>query len=80
MKPNEINDFVWDIQQICKTEEFARKLDDFVDHIARERLDGADFMVQDVVGMRVVIPNQSKHGRTLNFHQGIWFGTWAWYV
>ena len=74
MEPKEINDFVWDIQRICKTEEFAKKLDEFVDNIARDRLDGADFMVQDVVGVRVVIPNQSKHGRTLNFHQGIWFG------
>ena len=45
MEPNEINDFVWDIQRICKTEEFARKLDDFMDDVARPRLDGADFMV-----------------------------------
>ena len=74
MAPNEINDFVWDIQRICKTEEFAKKLDDFMDDVARPRLDGADFMVQDVVGVRVVIPNQAKHGRTLNFHQGIWYG------
>ena len=74
MAPNEINDFVWDIQRICKTEEFAKKLDDFMDDVARPRLDGADFMVQDVVGVRVVIPNQANHGRTLNFHQGIWYG------
>ena len=59
MSPNEINDFVWDVQRICKTEEFARKLDDFMDEVARPRLDGADFMVQDVVGVRVVIPNQA---------------------
>ena len=61
-------------ETINKTEEFARKLDAFVDDVARERLDGADFMVQDVVGVRVVIPDQAKHGRTLNFHQGIWYG------
>ena len=24
MEPKEINDFVWDIQRICKTEEFAK--------------------------------------------------------
>lgn len=73
-QPKEINDFVWDIQRICKSEEFARKLDDFIEENFAPLLDGHDFMVQDVVGMRVVIPNQSKHGRTLNFHQGVWYG------
>ena len=73
-EPREINDFVWNVQRICKTEEFARMLDNFVEDNFAELLDNEEFMIQDVVGMRVVIPNQSKHGRTLNFHQGIWYG------
>jgi len=73
-KPNEINDFVWNVQRICKSEEFAKMLDDFVGENFAHLLDNEEFMIQDVVGMRVVIPNQSKHGRTLNFHQGIWYG------
>ena len=74
MNPEELNDFAWDIQRICKTEEFARKLDNFIEDIITPKLDGEDFMIQDVVGLRMVIPNQKKHGRTLTFHQGIWYG------
>lgn len=73
-KPNEINDFVWNVQRICRTEEFRRKLDAFTEEVILPQTDGDDFMIQDTVGMRVVIPNQSKHGRTLNFHQGVWYG------
>ena len=74
MDPKELNDFAWDIQRICKTEEFARKLDAFFEEVISPQIDGEDFMIQDVVGLRMVIPDQAKHGRTLNFHQGIWFG------
>ena len=74
MNPEELNDFAWDIQRICKTEEFARKLDNFIEDIITPKLDGENFMIQDVVGLRMVIPNQKKHGRTLTFHQGIWYG------
>lgn len=72
--PNEINDFVWDVQRICRSEEFAKRLDRFAEEVIMPQTDGDDFMIQDTVGMRVVIPNQSKHGRTLNFHQGVWYG------
>lgn len=74
MKPEELNDFAWDIQRICKSEEFARRLDDFFGEVIAPHLDFEDFMIQDVVGLRMVIPNQANHGRTLNFHQGVWYG------
>lgn len=74
MKPEELNDFAWNIQRICKSEEFARRLDHFFGEVIAPKLDFEDFMIQDVVGLRMVIPNQANHGRTLNFHQGVWYG------
>ena len=56
MDPKELNDFAWDIQRICKTEEFARKLDAFFEEVIAPQTDGEDFMIQDVVGLRMVIP------------------------
>jgi len=57
----------------CGTVEFMKMLDNFLIENIQPRLD-VDFLIQRFGTLRVVIPEQEKVGRLLNYHQGIFVG------
>ena len=58
----------------CETTEFMEMLDDFLTENIKPLVDGKDFLIQRFGTLRVVIPDQVKAGRILNYHQGIFVG------
>ena len=57
----------------CATEEFMEMLDNFLVENIKPKLE-SDFLIQRFGTLRVVIPEQEKVGRLLNYHQGIFVG------
>jgi sporadic carbohydrate cluster 2OG-Fe(II) oxygenase/sporadic carbohydrate cluster protein (TIGR04323 family) len=57
----------------CETLEFMEMLDNFLVENIKPLVD-TDFLIQRFGTLRVVIPNQEKVGRLLNYHQGIFVG------
>ena len=62
------------VQNACTRRDFMQRFDQFADYIARDRVAGRRYMVQRQGTLRVVVPNQSRMGRRLAFHQGIFVG------
>jgi len=58
----------------CETPEFMEMLDNFLTEYITPLVDGKEFLIQRFGTLRVVIPNQVKAGRILNYHQGIFVG------
>ena len=58
----------------CETLEFMEMLDDFLTENIAPLVDGKEFLIQRFGTLRVVIPDQVKAGRILNYHQGIFVG------
>ena len=58
----------------CETPEFMEMLDDFLTENINPLVDGKEFLIQRFGTLRVVIPDQVKAGRILNYHQGIFVG------
>ena len=58
----------------CETKEFMSMLDDFLTENIKPLVVDKEFLIQRFGTLRVVIPDQVKAGRILNYHQGIFVG------
>ena len=62
------------VQNACSRKDFMERFDEFVEAYVPQRIDGKKYMIQRQGTLRVVIPDQAKVGRRLQFHQGIFVG------
>jgi sporadic carbohydrate cluster protein (TIGR04323 family) len=62
------------LQQRTGDSDFIEKVDQYYLDIVPGLIDQDDWMIQRFFTIRMVIPNQGKEGRLLQFHQGIWVG------
>lgn len=62
------------VQNACSRLDFMQRFDDFIAGVVPQRIDNKEFLIQRQGTLRVVIPNQAKVGRRLQFHQGIFVG------
>ena len=62
------------VQNACSRKDFMEKFDAFVEEYVPQRINNLDYLIQRQGTLRVVIPNQEKVGRRLQFHQGIFVG------
>ncbi len=62
------------VQNACSRIDFMQKFDEFVEENVAPLLNGQKYMVQRQGTLRVVLPNQTKQHRRLQFHQGIFVG------
>lgn len=62
------------VQNACSRRDFMEKFDHFVEIYAKPRISGKRYMIQRQGTLRVVIPEQAKVGRRLQFHQGVFVG------
>ena len=74
LSPTEIVKLQMHVQNACSRKEFMEMFDSFVQEYVPPLIDNKRFMVQRQGTLRVVIPNQAKVGRRLNFHQGVFVG------
>jgi len=62
------------LQGVCQNDEFIEKVDSYYNSIVPDRIDTDDWMIQRFFTIRIVIPNQAKTGRLLQFHKDEWTG------
>jgi sporadic carbohydrate cluster protein (TIGR04323 family) len=62
------------VQNACSRKDFMEKFDEFVAEYIPQRIDNKRYLIQRQGTLRVVIPDQAKSGRRLQFHQGIFVG------
>jgi len=74
LSPSEVVRVAQHVQNACSRRDFMERFDAFVAEYVPERIDGKRYMIQRQGTLRVVIPNQAKVGRRLQFHQGIFVG------
>jgi len=74
LSPTEIVKLQMHVQNACQRKDFMQMFDDFAQEYVPPLIDNRKFMVQRQGTLRVVIPNQAKVGRRLNFHQGVFVG------
>ena len=74
LSPTEIVDLGRHLQNACGSADFIEKVDAYYSDVVPGLIDQDDWMLQRFFTIRMVIPNQEKVGRLLQFHQGIWVG------
>jgi len=74
LAPAEIISVAAHVQNACSRKDFMEKFDAFAAEYVPSLIDNKRYMIQRQGTLRVVIPNQSKVGRRLAFHQGIFVG------
>ena len=74
LSPAEIVRVAGHVQNACSRKDFMEKFDAFTAEYVPSLIDNKRYMIQRQGTLRVVIPNQSKVGRRLAFHQGIFVG------
>lgn len=74
LTPSQIVQLSSQLQKLCSTEEFIDKIDSYYNAIVPERIEADDWMIQRYFTVRIVIPNQAKTGRLLQFHKDEWTG------
>lgn len=74
LTPTEIVRVSKHVQNACSRKDFMEKFDEFVLSFIPEKIENKKFMIQRQGTLRVVIPDQAKVGRRLQFHQGIFVG------
>lgn len=62
------------LQQRTGDADFIERVDAYYQDVAPQLLYDDEWMLQRFFTIRMVIPNQAKVGRLLQFHQGIWVG------
>ena len=62
------------VQNACSRKDFMEKFDEFVAEYVPPLIDNKRYLIQRQGTLRVVIPDQAKSGRRLQFHQGIFVG------
>ena len=74
LTPTEVVDLQMYVQNACLRKDFMELFEAFLAEYAPPRIDNKRYMIQRQGTLRVVIPNQAKSGRRLNFHQGVFVG------
>lgn len=74
LTPSEISELGKHCQAACATEEFADKVDSYFSDVVEKHIGYKKWLIQRYFTIRIVIPNQAKVGRLLQYHQGIWVG------
>ncbi len=74
LTPSEIVKMSQHVQNACSRKDFMELFDKFVQEYVPSRVDNRRFLIQRQGTLRVVIPQQAKVGRRLQFHQGIFVG------
>ena len=77
LQPSEIVRISQYIHQACNRLDFMQKFDEFAQEYVPNRIEGRRFMIQRQGTLRVVIPDQARAGRRLQFHQGVFVGNIA---
>jgi sporadic carbohydrate cluster protein (TIGR04323 family) len=62
------------VQNACSRRDFMERFDEFAAGVVPQRIQNKRYMIQRQGTLRVVIPQQAKVGRRLQFHQGIFVG------
>lgn len=74
LEPTKIVRVQQHVQNACSRLDFMQKFDAFVAEVVPSRIANKQYLIQRQGTLRVVIPNQTKVGRRLQFHQGIFVG------
>lgn len=74
LTPPEIVRVSQHVQNACSRIDFMKRFDEFAAGIVPQRIENKRYLIQRQGTLRVVIPNQAKVGRRLQFHQGIFVG------
>jgi sporadic carbohydrate cluster 2OG-Fe(II) oxygenase/sporadic carbohydrate cluster protein (TIGR04323 family) len=74
LTPSEIVLLGSQLQKLCSTEEFINRIDSYYSSIVPSRIDADEYMIQRFFTVRIVIPDQAKAGRLLQFHKDEWTG------
>ena len=74
LKPNQIVKLVKHLQKATGSKEFIQRVDRYYESIIPDLIEENEYMIQRFFTVRIVIPNQSKSGRLLQFHKDEWTG------
>ena len=74
LTPTEVVDLQMYVQNACLRKDFMKLFESFLSEYAPSRIDNKRYMIQRQGTLRVVIPNQAKLGRRLNFHSDLMGG------
>ena len=74
LTPTEIVRVAGYVQNACSRRDFMERFDAFTAEYVPDRIANKRYMIQRQGTLRVVIPEQSKFVRRLQFHQGIFVG------
>ena len=74
LAPNEIVKLQMHVQNACSRKDFMQLFDAFVEEYIPLKIENKKYMIQRQGTLRVVIPQQAKAGRRLQFHQGVFVG------
>jgi len=74
LSATEITELSRHLQSVCNSKEFIDKVDQYYNDIVPDLIDQDEYMIQRFFTVRLVIPNQGKVGRLLQFHKDEWTG------
>lgn len=74
LKPNQIVELGKHLQKATGGEEFIDKIDKYYESIVPSLIEEDEYMIQRFFTVRIVIPDQAKAGRLLQFHKDEWTG------
>jgi len=74
LQPKEILKLARYCQSVCSSTEFCDRIDAYYTDIVESHMNFEEWMIQRYFTIRIVIPDQSKKGRLLPFHQGVFVG------
>ena len=72
--PDQIVELGSYLQKATGGEEFINRIDSYYNSIVPNLIDQEEYMIQRFFTVRIVIPNQAKAGRLLQFHKDEWTG------
>ena len=74
LKPNQIVELGKYLQKATGGEEFINRIDSYYESIVPDLIEEDEYMIQRFFTVRIVIPDQAKAGRLLQFHKDEWTG------
>jgi len=74
LTPSEVSRAAGHMAQACSRRDFMEKFDQFVAEYASPRIQNRRYLIQRQTAARIVIPDQAKVGRRLQWHQGVFVG------
>lgn len=74
LKPNQIVQLGKHLQKATGSAEFIKRVDNYYESIVPGLIEENEYMIQRFFTVRIVIPDQAKAGRLLQFHKDEWTG------